>query len=210
MHDISLHFYVAGFAIRPNPRHRGQGGRTDVQQDANNRMAPAGEGERATIVADSLGAYRAALRAFVARRIADPHEAEDLVQEACARLIATAQQRSLEEPQAYLFRIAANLIADRGRRGLVVVPLTDEMHPSIAPRQEERRRVVDLQQALEAALAELSPRARTIFVMRRFDEMGTGDIARAMGISPRMVQKHLTHAVSHLYARLGHLREVTP
>ena len=181
-----------------------------MQQDANNRMAPAGEGKGATIVADSLGAYRAALRAFVARRIADPHEAEDLVQEACARLIATAQQRSLEEPQAYLFRIAANLIADRGRRGLVVVPLTDEMHPSIAPRQEERRRVVDLQQALEAALAELSPRARTIFVMRRFDEMGTGDIARALGISPRMVQKHLTHAVSHLYARLGHLREVTP
>ena len=210
MHDISLHFYVAGFAIRLNPRHRGQGGRTDVQQDANNRMVPAKGGEGATIVADSLGAYRAALRAFVARRIADPHEAEDLVQEACARLIATAQQRSLEEPQAYLFRIAANLIADRGRRGLVVVPLTDEMHPSIAPRQEERRRVVDLQQALEAALAELSPRARTIFVMRRFDEMGTGDIARALGISPRMVQKHLTHAVSHLYARLGHLREVTP
>jgi hypothetical protein len=24
------------------------------------------------------------------------------------------------------------------------------------------------------------------------------------------VQKHLTHAVSHLYARLGHLREVAP
>ena len=130
---------------------------------------------------------------------------EEQEQHAVHRLL-----RSLEEPQAYLFRIAANLIADRGRRGLVVVPLTDEMHPSIAPRQEERRRVVDLQQALEAALAELSPRARTIFVMRRFDEMGTGDIARALGISPRMVQKHLTHAVSHLYARLGHLREVTP
>ncbi|MCI1141406.1 hypothetical protein MOP88_02110 [Sphingomonas sp. WKB10] len=54
-----------------------------MQQDANNRMAPAGGEEGATIVADSLGAYRAALRAFVARRIANPHEAEDLVQEAC-------------------------------------------------------------------------------------------------------------------------------
>lgn len=90
------------------------------------------------------------------------------------------------------------------------MPLTDDLHPSIAPRQEERRRVVDLRQALEVALAELSPRARAIFLMRRFDEMGTGDIARTLGISPRMVQKHLTHAVSHLYDRLAHLREVAP
>ncbi|MCT8002248.1 RNA polymerase sigma factor [Sphingomonas sanguinis] len=181
-----------------------------MQQDSNNKAA-ATDGERtADIEGDSLGAYRAALRAFVARRIGDPHEAEDLVQEACARLIATARQRSLNEPQAYLFRIAANLIADRGRRGPAVLPLTEELHPSIAPRQEERRRVVDLQQALDAALAELSPRARTIFVMRRFDEMSTGDIARSLGISPRMVQKHLTHAVSHLYDRLAYLREVAP
>lgn len=181
-----------------------------MQRDANSKAVPA-EGEAGSPIGpEPFDAYRAALRAFVARRVADPHEADDLVQEACARLIATARHRSLDEPQAYLFRIAANLIADRGRRRSVVVPLTDELHPSIAPRQEERRRVVDLQQALDAALAELSPRAREIFVMRRFDEMGTGDIARALGISPRMVQKHLTHAVSHLYARLGHLREVAP
>ncbi len=179
-------------------------------QDANSRVAPVDDDGSRDFGAAPLGAYRAALRAFVARRVTDPHEAEDLVQEACARLIATARQRSLDEPQAYLFRIAANLIADRHRRGTVVVPLTDDLHPPTAPRQEERRRVVDLQQALDAALAELSPRARAIFIMRRFDEMGTSEIARALGISPRMVQKHLTHAVSHLYDRLADLREVAP
>jgi len=180
-----------------------------MQQDANKAVVVDGRGQADGSDAP-FAAYRAALRAFVSRRILDPHEAEDLVQEACTRLIATARLRSLDEPQAYLFRIAANLIADRGRRHTALVPLTDDLHPSIAPRQEERRRVVDLQQALEVALAELSPRARAIFLMRRFDEMGTGDIARALGISPRMVQKHLTHAVSHLYDRLAHLREVAP
>jgi len=155
----------------------------------------------------AFDAYRAALRAFVARRVDDAAEVEDLVQEACARLVASARERTVDEPRAYLFRIAANLIADRHRRALPVVPLSPEIDPPVRPAQEDRRRVADLQAALEAALDELSPRCREVFVMRRFDERGTGEIARALGISPRMVQKHLTHAVAHLYDRLAHLME---
>ncbi len=154
-----------------------------------------------------LDTYRAALRAFVARRVDDAAEVEDLVQEACARLVASARERTVDEPRAYLFRIAANLIADRHRRALPVVSLDHEIHPPVRPAQEDRRRVADLQAALEAALDELSPRCREVFVMRRFDERGTGEIARELGISPRMVQKHLTHAVAHLYDRLAHLME---
>ncbi len=155
----------------------------------------------------SLGLYRAALRAFVARRVDDPDEVEDLVQEACARLIATARLRSLDAPQAYLFRIAANLITDRARARRHLVPLLEEHHPAIDPGQEEARRAADIRRALDAALAELTPRARAVFVMRRFDEMTTNDIAGALSISPRMVQKHLTSAVAHLYHRLGGLME---
>ena len=70
--------------------------------------------ETAPAFADGrIDTYRAALRAFVARRVDDPHEVDDLVQEACARLVASAREQTLDEPQAYLFRIAANLIADR-------------------------------------------------------------------------------------------------
>ena len=156
---------------------------------------------------DAFTNYRAALRAFVARRVNDPAEVDDLVQEACARLIATAREQTLDEPQAYLFRIAANLIVDRHRRVQRTVPLGAHVDPPVRAAQEDQRRLADLQGALEAALGELSPRCREVFVMRRFDERGTGDIARALGISPRMVQKHLTHAVAHLYDRLAHLME---
>ena len=156
---------------------------------------------------DGLAACRAALRAFVARRVPDAAEAEDLVQEACARLVASARTRTLDEPQAYLFRIAANLIADRHRRAAPVVQLMPDHDVPVMPAQEDARRVHDLQAALDSALAELSPRCRAVFVMRRFDERSNHEIAAELGISSRMVQKHLSTAMTHLYHRLGHLME---
>lgn len=168
--------------------------------------APAAGGGAAPAWSDgTLATYRAALRAFVARRVADPHEVDDLVQEACARLMSSVREREVETPQAYLFRIAANLIADRHRRNLPTVPLAEEHHPAVAAEQEERRRAADVRAALADALAELSPRVRDVFVLRRFEERSTGEIARDLGISPRMVQKHLTKATAHLYRRLHHL-----
>lgn len=163
--------------------------------------------ERAPDDDEGLEAYRAALRAFVSRRISDQHEVDDLVQEACTRLIARSQEQTLEEPRAYLFRIAANLIADRHRRAAPTTTLVDDQLPPVRAAQEDGRRVADLQAALEEALDELGPRCRAVFILRRFDERSTGEIARELRISPRMVQKHLTHAVTHLYDRLGHLME---
>lgn len=158
---------------------------------------------------DRATVYLAALRAFIARRVANRDLVEDLVQESYVRLLARARQNPVHEPQAYLFRIASNLLADLGRGGKAALahaePLPDDLLEVAADQENERRRA-DLQRLLEQALAELSPRCRQVFVMRRFDELDTGAIADRLGISQRMVQKHLIAAVSHLYQRLGHLR----
>lgn len=153
-----------------------------------------------------LASYRAALHAFVSRRVADPEEVQDLVQEACTRLLQTCRERQVDEPQAYLFRIASNLIVDRHRRLRLAQIDGDSDELATRAEQEDGPRLVDLQEALKAALDELSPRCRQIFLMRRFDEMSTTMIAIKLRITPRMVQKHLGRAVAHLYERLGPLR----
>jgi len=151
-----------------------------------------------------FGAYRAALRAFVARRIRNTQEVDDLVQEACTRLIDTARSRTLDEPQAYLFRIAANLIADSHRRATPIVQLEPDHDSPIRPAQEDGQHVRELQLALETALGELAPRCRRVFVLRRFEDRSNADIAAELGISMRMVQKYMVTAITHLYDRLGH------
>ncbi|RYY27608.1 MAG: sigma-70 family RNA polymerase sigma factor [Sphingomonadales bacterium] len=155
----------------------------------------------------TLATYRAALMAFLARRVSSRAEVEDLVQEALARLIFTASARDLREPQAYLFRIAGNLVTDlhrhRRARGGEPVALEEWHAPPVAPRQEERRHREDLQRLFEAALDELGPRCRQVFVLHKFDELSSWSIALKLKITPRMVQKHLAHAAAHLYDRLA-------
>lgn len=153
--------------------------------------------------------YLAALRAFISRRVANRDLVEDVVQESYVRLLARVRENPVEEPQAYLFRIASNLLADLGRGGKAALnqtePLPDDLLAVPAEQEHERCRA-DLQRMLEQALDELAPRCRQVFVMHRFDELETGVIAVRLGISQRMVQKHLITAVSHLYKRLGHHR----
>lgn len=150
--------------------------------------------------------HEAALRRYFARRIDSAAEVDDMVQECFARLLAARPADPLQSPMAYLFRIASNLLADRGRGHSrnPLVPLSEDDIPTIAPSQEDARRHADLQQAYAKALDELPPRCRRVFIMRRHEELTTPAIAEIMGITHRMVQKHLAHAMAHLHLRLRH------
>lgn len=153
--------------------------------------------------AQLLRQYEGALRKFIGRRVRSRDEIDDLVQEAFARLLASEQRRDVEYPVAYLFRIASNLLADHGRRR-TASPVDDaidgdERHFAVSPNQEDGRHLADLRASLDAALAQLSPKCRDVFIMRRFRGLSTPEVAGTLGITPRMVQKHMTHAMTHVY-----------
>ncbi len=69
------------------------------------------------------------VRAYGARRCADRHEVEDLVQETLLRAVhSRLRGRSPRRLEAWVLRIAANALADRGRRdGRVRCELSDEL-----------------------------------------------------------------------------------
>jgi len=171
------------------------------------RVAKAEPARSEEAEAELLRGYEGALRNFFSRRVGTRDEVDDLVQEAFARLLSSREQRDVAHPVAYLFRIASNLLTDhrrrqaRGRREVEIEPDDDRL--AVAPDQEHARHLADLKQRLEAALAELPDRCREVFVMRRFRNMTTPAIADALGISHRMVQKHITRAMTHIYLSIG-------
>jgi RNA polymerase sigma factor (sigma-70 family) len=151
--------------------------------------------------------FRPALMAFFMRRLANHAEAEDLTQEVFARLMAMGAGQ-LQQPDAYVFQIAANLLRDRGRRQKVREDYRFGVLASdgVGVEPIDPDRVLAGRQSLgqvAAALREVPERTRSIFILYRIEQMKKRDIAETYGISTSAVDKHLMKAMAHLWTRLG-------
>src|SRR3546814_16400936 len=116
---------------------------------------------------------------FFLRRVRDRNEAEDLTQDVFSRLLAKLEDGHIEDAEAFVFRVAANLLADRGRRmatrGGAPLPLEgSEAMVSGVDREcvedSSPERVLlgtDGFQAVLAALDELNTRTPAIYTLFR-------------------------------------------
>ena len=154
-----------------------------------------------------VGGYCDSLRKYIAPRLNNKSDVDDIIQDTFIRYHSYNSDIMIESPIGYLLRIASNLIHDRGRKksllsNSIEIGTVSEDLLQAAPRQEDARRLSDLQTAYEAALAELPPRRREVFRLRRQESMLTPEVAETLSITPRMVQKHMMAAMEHLQERL--------
>jgi RNA polymerase sigma-70 factor (ECF subfamily) len=153
--------------------------------------------------------YYESLVRFFRRRSRSTEDAADLAQDTFARLSAV-DLRQIRQPASFLFTTALNLLRDRARSAQVrnaalTVPAEEAQLVCPAPHVE---RVLEGEQrirVLEAALRELSPKCRAVFVLFHFDEMSQREIADRLRISVSMVEKYVRQAVSHCEKRLKDL-----
>jgi RNA polymerase sigma factor (sigma-70 family) len=145
------------------------------------------------------------LHRYFAQRT-DRQDVGDLVQESFARLVdaSATKDRTIEQPEAYLNRIATNLLRSRARTALQRslaqhVPADEESlaGPDMIAALESR----DLLNRLQGALMRLNPKTREIFLAHRVDGVSYSDIAKRMGLSVKGVEWHMTKAI----ARLDHV-----
>ena len=158
---------------------------------------------------DWITSYRPAIIAFFRRRLEDGSEAEDAAQEVLARLSQRGELTHKNNVGGYVFQAAANHLRDRKRRARVrpLIELEGGADPSgrlkyeITPEQDliGRQRLA----TAKAALAELPERQRTIFLLSRYEQMSAREIAQALGISQRAVEKNISRALAHLRERLS-------
>lgn len=158
-----------------------------------------------------VASHREPLVRYFARRGATQALAEDLAHDTFARLFAFKDQARIVTPEAYLFQIAANVFTDhlrkaRARRESHHVPLDEFTSPAevIAP-----DRVFEGKEAfarLEAALRELKPKTREIFLLNRMDGLTYTQIAVRLGVTPSAIEKHMVKALALLHLRLEETR----
>ena len=152
-----------------------------------------------------LAHYRELLGTWI-RRAPLRADAEDAVQESIAGFLA-ADARSIDNPRAYLHRSVHNHLADGYRRSQVVPmePL-HELRESDHPADNDPQagiRTTQLLTAMKAALEELPPKCRQVFLWHRIEGYSHQEIAERMELSVNMVERYMMRAARHLRERLG-------
>ncbi|HEX6861010.1 MAG TPA: sigma-70 family RNA polymerase sigma factor [Caulobacteraceae bacterium] len=169
----------------------------------------AGEaGDHSRIAALSLR-YGQAVRRFFSRRLRDGADVEDLTQEVFARLLKRAEIGDIANIEGYLFHTAANLLRERARKqARRPGDASADFDPDLVQSDEDfsPERILLGREAyarMVEALQELPERARTVFVLNRFEELSASEIARRLGVSVSTVEKDMMRAIAHLKARLA-------
>ncbi|MEI9851495.1 MAG: sigma-70 family RNA polymerase sigma factor [Sphingomonas sp.] len=170
--------------------------------------------DRSEYVQSLYGQFRTPLIRFFLRRVRDQGDAEDLTQEVFSRLLASTRRQEFEDPGAFVFQVATNLLRDRGRKYAVRVSAAliniDPARVSEVTREfvEDRtpERVIqarsDVAEVVQA-LGELKERTRDIYLLFRLEQMKHREIAALYGISQSTVEKEIMRATLHLALRFG-------
>jgi RNA polymerase sigma-70 factor (ECF subfamily) len=132
-------------------------------------------------------------------------EAEDLVQEAYARLVEYRRSAKVRDEEAFLRRVVSNLAINQFHREQILSfapePLDQldrqallvDTSPGIERILNARQRV----EQIEAMLSAVSRRTSEVFLAHRAG-FSYEEIASELGISTRTVKKHIARAISML------------
>jgi RNA polymerase sigma factor (sigma-70 family) len=156
------------------------------------------------------------LRNFIRRRVPDPRDAEDILQDVFYKLVeANRLLMPIEHVTGWLFRVARNRITDFFRRkkpesfsDIAVATEDDELlqleellpSPDAGPEALYARNV--LLDELELAIDELPAEQREVFVAHELEGRSFAEMAADTGVNVNTLLSRKRYAVLHLRERL--------
>src|SRR5262245_38475637 len=152
--------------------------------------------------------YHDSLLRFLYQRLRVKEDAADVAQEAYIRLIQYEGSRKIASPSSMLFRIAINVANDMGRaeqaRHVTDQVSLDGVELASDRPAPERELAAEQELArLYEVIDALPPKCRNVFLLSRVRRMTYPQIAEHCGISVKMVEKHISHALAICMKNVG-------
>jgi RNA polymerase sigma factor (sigma-70 family) len=165
-------------------------------------------------ISEVVNREHARLRNFIRRRVPDPRDAEDILQDVFYELVeANRLLMPIEHVTGWLFRVARNRITDLFRKK------KPEGFSDIADEDDERLQLEDLLPSpdagpealyarnvlldeLELAVDELPEEQRKVFVAHELEGRSFKEMAAETGVSVNTLLSRKRYAVLHLRKRL--------
>jgi RNA polymerase sigma factor (sigma-70 family) len=171
-------------------------------------------------ISEAVEQQRGRRRDILRSRVADPGDAEDILQDVFYELVAAYRlAKPIEQVGAWLFQVARNRIIDRFRKKKpeAIAPASGSegeeplllehvlSSPEDGPDGIFARGV--LIEELEDALAELPPEQRQVFIANEIEGRTFAEIAAETGTSINTLLSRKRYAVLHLRRRLREIYE---
>ena len=129
----------------------------------------------------------------------DRHEAEEVAQEAFVKVWERWERRGApDDPTAYLFRTAMNILRNRRRRAAVAL-----RHPAAREESTDELGAVEVRDVVMRALATLTRSQRAALVLMDLLDMSSTEAAAALGVRPSTVRVLAARGRATLSAQIG-------
>lgn len=154
-----------------------------------------------------FGKWRKPIRSWLRNRASvPPGDIDDLAQEVFLRLLRYSDDVAVDNPQGYLFRIAANVANEWRERSRVRKPHDDswleELQIEAGEEPENTFARTRANEYVQAAVDRLPPRQREVLLLHVNEGLTYKQIAQLRGLTYRIVLRDLTRAYSTLRMQL--------
>ena len=151
------------------------------------------------LIAEFWQEHRARLHGYIAKRVRGSDAADDILQEVFLKVNASLHTvKSHGSISAWLYRVAANTIADHYR----AQQPWDELPDEIAEPEPERDYVAELATCLQPLIADLPETYRTALVLSEIEGLPQKSVAEQLNISLSGVKSRIQRGREKLRQRL--------
>jgi RNA polymerase sigma-70 factor (ECF subfamily) len=149
--------------------------------------------------------YAADLHRFLSKRQFIESDIKDVCQEVYLRLLRFERTEVIQNPMAYLFRVAANVAHDFRLRQVQWTPLEEEQleEPATDPGPEQLLDTEYRNRRLAEMLGTLPPLSRAALVLHSQEELTYEEIAARLGVTRRVVKRAIARGYALAREYLG-------